>query len=624
MKKAILISLIFLAVPACPSWSRQKEQSRTVDKVIGESDGRLLEISECRTLHLSRPEGCTFKLLPPDTSKCELVSKDGKDLYFRDSLILKGGNGIVYGTAVSRNEFGCDEGIFPGPVVNGSRKYAFYRKDESNVTLHGEERYPMTGTSSEILKIGIFDPETFKVRYLHITDFSPERYLTCISWGGQNFIYVQVLDREQHNMHLNMYSAADGTFVKTILEEQSDKWVEPYEPLHFFNDYLFIYSTDNRDGYKNLYLCDVSGKTRRIVKTDADIEYAGIHGDFLYYTSHQDSPAASQLYRVEITQRQSAAKTRIGKPERLTCEDGWHNITFGADGFIDDYRGIDNPGYVALKDFDGSTKTRYDRKNPLDSILACRMEFGTVLSADGKFRNNYRLTYPAGFDPSRKYPLIVYVYGGPHMQLVNDSWRGNLRMWEMYMAQRGYAVYVQDNRGTPNHGTDYEKAINRNCGRAEMEDQMAGLSTLLSEPWVDTSRIGVHGWSYGGFMTLSLATTYPDVFKVAVCGGPVIDWKWYEVMYGERYMDTPGTNPEGYGSTSLIAKAKDLKARTLIFHGMKDSTVLPLNTMNFIQKCIDNDIPVEFFPFPNAAHNMTGKERDYLYKKISEYFENNL
>jgi dipeptidyl-peptidase-4 len=208
--------------------------------------------------------------------------------------------------------------------------------------------------------------------------------------------------------------------------------------------------------------------------------------------------------------------------------------------------------------------------------------------------------------------------------MVQDSWLGQIRMWEMYMAQKGYLVYVQDNRGTQNRGAAFEKAINRQCGKAEMEDQMVGINWLRSLPYVDASRIGVHGWSYGGFMTISLLTTYPDVFKVGVAGGPVIDWKWYEIMYGERYMDNPQTNPEGFESTSLINKAKNLRGKLLICQGAVDETVVWEHSLSFIQQCIDLDIPVDYFPYPVAQHNVAGRNRLHLMDKITQYFEDYL
>jgi dipeptidyl-peptidase-4 len=193
-------------------------------------------------------------------------------------------------------------------------------------------------------------------------------------------------------------------------------------------------------------------------------------------------------------------------------------------------------------------------------------------------------------------------------------------MWEMYMAERGYLVYVQDNRGTQNRGAAYEKAIHDYCGQVEMADQMEGIKMLKSLPFVDSSRIGVHGWSYGGFMTISLITNYPEVFKVAVAGGPVIDWKWYEVMYGERYMDTMTINPDGFAKTSLINKAKDLKGKLLICQGAVDNTVLWENSLSFIRECIKDNIKVDYFPYPCAQHNVRGKDRIHLMNKVSNYF----
>ena len=243
-------------------------------------------------------------------------------------------------------------------------------------------------------------------------------------------------------------------------------------------------------------------------------------------------------------------------------------------------------------------------------------------SADAQTDNYYRLFYPRDYDPSKKYPLIVYVYGGPHSQMVTNSWLGNVRMWEMLMAQKGYFVYVQDNRGTQNRGAAFEKAINRACGKAESADQMAGINSLLERfPSIDRSRIGIHGWSYGGFMTLTLACDNPGFFKVAVAGGPVIDWKWYEVMYGERYMDNPDTNPEGYESTSLIPKADKLTGRVLICQGVEDDTVVWQHSLSFVQAAIEAGKPLDYFPYPLDKHNMTGAAKLHLYEKITDYFE---
>ncbi len=538
--------------------------------------------------------------------------------------------GVVYGGTVSRNEFGITSGVIPSP--DGTR-LAVYRKDESEVGVFplfdisgrtgGSEpiRYPMAGMKSEKLTLCVCDTLGNVLTTLKVSDFDDERYLSGVSWSPEGkYIFVQVLDRAQHNMHLNMYRASDGEFVRTLLRESDPAWVEPLDPLHFIKgSYNFIYRTNQRSGYRNLYICDTLGRISRATPCDADVEYVANDGRYIYYTSAEVSPVENHLFKVSVR------GLKAGRPQRLTSERGWHNIDMAPDcsKFIDRYSSMNVPGVTEVKDSNGQIINHIlTALDPLDEYAQCRVELGTVKSADGRFDNYYRLFYPRGFDPSKKYPLIVYVYGGPHSQMVTDSWLGGVRMWEMMMAQKGYVVYVQDNRGTQNRGAAFEKAINRQCGQAEMEDQMEGIRTLLAtSPWIDRERIGVHGWSYGGFMTLSLATAHPGFFKVAVAGGPVIDWKWYEVMYGERYMDTPDSNPDGYQMTSLLPKAKDLTGRVLICQGVLDDTVVWEHSLSFVQECIAAEKRVDYFPYPRERHNMMGRARVHLYDKITDYFD---
>ena len=548
------------------------------------------------------------------------------------TYILPGSDrpGIVYGKTVSRNEFGISSGVIPSP---DGKRLAVYRKDESEVSLFplfdistrtgssDSIRYPMAGMKSEKLSLCVCDTEGNILSELKISDFDEERYLTGVSWSPEGkYIFVQVLDRAQHNMHLNMYRASDGGFVRTILSEADSAWVEPLDPLYFIKgSYNFIYRTDSRDGYRSLYLCDTLGRIRRATPCNADVKYLANDGSYIYYTSAEVSPVENHLFKVSVR------GLKTGRPQRLTSERGWHEIDMSPDcsKFIDRYSSFNVPGVTTVKDNGGNVLNHIlTALDPLDEYAQCRVELGTVKSADGRFDNYYRLYYPRDFDPSKKYPLIVYVYGGPHSQMVTDSWLGGIRMWEMMMAQKGYVVYVQDNRGTQNRGAAFEKAINRQCGQAEMEDQMEGVRTLLAtSPWIDRERIGVHGWSYGGFMTLSLAACNPGFFKVAVAGGPVIDWKWYEVMYGERYMDTPETNPEGFAKTSLLPKAKDLTGRVLICQGVLDDTVVWEHSLSFVQECIAAGKRVDYFPYPREQHNMRGRARVHLYDKITDYFE---
>ena len=546
---------------------------------------------------------------------------------------------ITYGEYVSRNEFGIDGGTFWAP---NNRKLAFYRKDESKVTSFPlldittrtgslkEIKYPMAGMDSENVQLGIFDVVTGETVYAAVDDFGYDRYLTNITWSPDgDMIYIQVLDRSQKHLKLNAYSAQTGDFIKTILTEDNEKYVEPFDPLYFIKGQnLFIYRTANRDGYRNLYLCDNDGNIRRLTSVDADVKYVGNDGRYVYYTSAEVSPVENHLFRIELKNlKKGVAKASFGKPQRLTFAEGWHEIQLSPDcrHFIDSYSSLCTPRVVNLCASDGKILNNLlTADDPTLDYAYTEISLGTVKSADGQYDNYYRLIKPKDFDPSKKYPVIVYVYGGPHSQMVQNTYLAQLRRWEMYMAQRGYLVYVQDNRGTENRGIAFEQAIHGQCGQAEMADQIEGVKMLMDLPYVDKERIGVHGWSYGGFMTISLITNYPDIFKVAVAGGPVIDWKWYEVMYGERYMDNPAVNPEGYEKTSLINKAKDLKGKLLICQGAIDPVVVWEHSLSFIRECIKNNVQVDYFPYPCAEHNVMGKDRVHLHDKISMYFEDYL
>ena len=536
---------------------------------------------------------------------------------------------IVCGQAVSRHEFGISGGLFPSP---DKAFVAFYQKDETKVTTFPlldittrtgslvEIKYPMNGMASEVVKVGVYNVAAQSVVYLNVTDFDEERYLTNLTWSPDSkVIYVQVLNRAQKEMHLNAYCAKSGALLKTILTEQNSRWVEPQNPLHFIDNDRFIYTTDNRDGYKNLYLHTLSkGTTERLTKVAADVAYVAHTEEAVYYYSSEISPVEQHLFSLSLSD---------GKVCQLTRGEGWHNckISPGGKHFADNYSSLNVPRVVAVGSTDGKFYREVFRaEDPSKDFNYSTIELGSVKSADGKYNNHYRLIKPLDFDENKKYPVILYVYGGPHSQMVRNSFQAQLRRWEMYMAQRGYVVFVMDNRGTLYQGAEYEKAIHRQCGKAEMEDQMAGMKWLLSHKWADSERVGVHGWSYGGFMTISLMTHYPEVFKVGVAGGPVIDWKWYEVMYGERYMETEATNPEGFAATSLIAQAKNLKGKLLICQGAIDDVVVWQHSLSFVDACIVAGVPVDYFPYPRTQHNVRGKWRVHLMQKVTDYFEDYL
>lgn len=579
------------------------------------------------------------------SSKGVAAYTKGQSLYINDGnevcVAESENNQITYGQSVSRNEFGINGGIFWSP---SGEKLAFYRKDESRVTdfplLDINTRtgtlmsikYPMNGMESEEIKLGIYDLASKSTVWCDVNDFGYDRYLCDISWSPDDkYVLIQVLDRTQKHMRLNMYRASDGAFVRTVLTEDDPRYVEPSDPVYFLKgSYSFIYRTDVRNGYRNLYLCDTLGTVRRLTAVDADVEYVGNDGTNVFYTSAEVSPVENHLFKISVTGlksrkgTESVAKAKFGKPVRLTSDEGWHSVSLNEDfsKFIDIFSSFNVPSVTQIRTTGGKVLREIGRaQDPLTAFKTGKVMLGTVKSADGKYDNWYRLLLPPDFDSSKKYPVILYVYGGPHSQLVKDSWLGSISMWELLMAQRGHIVYIQDNRGTSNRGAEFEKAIHKRCGQNEMADQMVGINMLKSLPFVDSERIGVHGWSYGGFMTISLMTHYPETFKVGVAGGPVIDWKWYEIMYGERYMETEETNPDGFKETSLIENASNLEGKLLICQGAIDNTVVWEHSLSFVQKCIENGTQLDYFPYPRSEHNVFGRWRIHLMDKVTDYFD---
>ena len=606
--------------------------SKDNPKIYEHANGKEIEQYDIRTGKLLSSKPILIGMPNPFRNRAS-VKENNVIWYDAEGKIYKvtdfADKNIVCGQAVSRHEFGIDGGLFHSP---DKAFVAFYQKDESRVTTFPllditsrtgslvEIKYPMNGMASERVSVGVYNVAEDRTIYLAVTDFDEERYITNLTWSPDSkTIYVQVVNRAQKEMHLNAYDVATGAFVATILTEKNERWIEPQNPIHFIDDDRFIYTTDNRDGYKNLYIHTLSkGTTERLTKVDADVAYVAHDAKQVYYYSAEVSPVEQHLFCVSL---------RNGKAKQLTRGEGWHNCTISPDGkhFSDNYSSLNVPRVVAVGSTDGKFYREVFRaEDPSKEFNFSTIELGSVKSACGKYNNHYRLIKPLDFDENKKYPVILYVYGGPHSQMVRNSFQAQLRRWEMYMAQRGYVVFVMDNRGTLNQGAEYEKAIHRYCGRAEMEDQMKGIEWLLSHKWADRERVGVHGWSYGGFMTISLMTHYPEVFKVGVAGGPVIDWKWYEIMYGERYMENEKSNPEGFAATSLVAQAKNLKGKLLICQGAIDDVVVWQHSLSFIDACIDNGVAVDYFPYPRSKHNVHGKWRVHLMQKVTDYFEDYL
>jgi dipeptidyl-peptidase-4 len=559
----------------------------------------------------------------------------GHQLYVADAkgtehqLTTDGSREIVYGQSVHRNEFGIQKGTFWSP--DGMR-LAFYRMDQSMVADYPQvdifpreatyepDKYPMAGMTSHEVTIGVYDLNIDKTVYLKAGD-PKDRYFTNIAWSTDaKTIYLFELNRDQNDCRLVSYDAQTGNKLAEIYRETSEKYVEPLHPIQFlpWDDSKFIMQSQ-RDGYNHIYLYNTNGQLLKQLTSGpwVVLNVLGFNAKqkSIIIEANKYHPLHRQLYSVNI---------RSGKMTQLTSDDGVHHGELSVSGsfVIDRHSAPTQPFNLNVLPVDGRKGTRLlTAEDPWKDYVQPIFECGSIKAADGTTDLFYRMVKPHDFDITKKYPTVVYVYGGPHAHNVEAAWHWYSRSWETYMAQKGYIVFILDNRGSENRGRDFEQATFRQLGQIEMQDQMKGVEYLKTLPFIDMQRLGVHGWSFGGFMTISLMLNYPDVFKVGVAGGPVIDWKWYEVMYGERYMDTPETNPEGYAKISLLDKAKNLKGKLQIITGYNDNTVVPQHCLSFLDACVKAGTQPDFFAYPGEEHNMRGHASVHLHERITQYFE---
>lgn len=542
--------------------------------------------------------------------------------------------GIVYGEAVHRQEFGIFKGTFWSP---SGRYLAFYRMDESMVTEYPVYvldsmpaqarmiRYPYAGASSHQVTLGVFDTQTGKTHYLK-TGEPAEQYLTNISWTPDDkSILIAVLNRGQNHLWFNQYEAATGNFVKTLFEETSETWVEPEHPAEFVpgRKDQFIWQSE-RDGFDQLYLYDLSGRLIRQVSRGkfpvTNFYGFSLNGESCFYQTADESGMNRHLW---------AANLKTGNLTQLTTEDGTHNGIISPNGewALDVFSDATTPRniYVFSTKTPAARRVAFSAQNPLADYALGQTQILSIPSPGGPMLNA-RMVLPPNFDATKKYPVLVYVYNGPHVQLVNNSWLNAANLWMHHLAEQGCIVFTLDGRGSANRGAAFEHAIFRHLGDAEIEDQLTGVAYLKAQSFVDTTRMGVFGWSYGGFMTTSLMTR-PEAagtFRCAVAGGPVIDWRMYEIMYTERYMDSPQENPEGYEKSSLFNYIDNLNGRLLMIHGSSDDVVLWQHSLRYIRDCVRKGKQIDYFVYPEHAHNVRGKDRVHLFEKIGQFFEENL
>ncbi len=590
-----------------------------------------------------------------NTSSLSTAYTKSHNLYVQTSdgyvhQVSKDGNSdLVYGESVHREEFGISKGTFWSPSGN---KLAFYRMDQSmvskypqvNITPYDDSQcyegkdsaslssrcatiepdaYPMAGEASHKVSVGIYTPQGEKTIYLDTGD-PTDRYFTNIAWSpDETSIYLIEVNRDQNRGSLDEYDAETGKKIRTVFTEENPKYFEPMNPIQFlpWDEGKFVYQS-RRDGYNHIYLYNASNGKLIKQLTIGKFEVIDILGfntaeQSIIYTSNEKDPLQKNVFSVSMK----------GKRYILGNTTGWHNPILAQSGnyYIDNYSSPIIPRHIDIVSVcTNQIVNILSAPDPWQAFSKPAIKVGTIKAADGVTDLYYRLILPPDFDESKKYPAVVYVYGGPHAHNIDATRAWGARGWDIYMAQKGYVMFCLDNRGSEHRGLEFEQATFRNLGVEEMKDQLLGAEFLKSLPYVDEERLGVHGWSFGGFMTSSLMCRPDTPFKVGVAGGPVIDWKFYEVMYGERYMDTPQSNPEGYKNTSLLHKAKDLKGRLMVIYGGNDPTCVPQHTLSFMRACIDAGTYPDLFTYPGDGHNMMGTDRVHLHEVITRYFEDHL
>jgi dipeptidyl-peptidase 4 len=571
-----------------------------------------------------------------DKKRRHLAFTEKNNLYFynvdREKITVTNetNEAVVSGQFFARNEFGISDGIFWSPK---STYLAFYQKDQTEVADYPllditetpgklvNIKYPMIGQKSEKPRVGIYNLTSQKTVFISPRG-NQDDYLTNLSWTPDDkYVLIAELNRGQNDMSLNVYDAQTGTFIRTILTEKSEKWVEPEHPAFFPSDKSnnFVWISE-KDGFNNLYYYSIEGKlikqlthnkfpTREITKSNAA-------GTEIYFKATGENPTNMLVYKVDLK----------GKQTLITKDQGVHTVNISNDGnwFFDEYSNHSTPSKSLLYNNNLKSKTLLESKNKYEGYEIGTSEIKTIKSADGTTDLYTRLIKPSNFDPNKKYPVLVYVYGGPHAQLITNSYLDGANLWMYWMAEQGYLVFTVDNRGSDNRGFAFESVVHGRLGVNEIDDQMKGVDYLKSLPYVDANRLALHGWSYGGFMTTSIMLRKPDVFKVGIAGGPVTDWKYYEIMYGERYMDTPAENQKGFDEANTLNYVKDLKGKLLLIHGTNDDVVVMQHNFALIKKFVEAEKQVDFFAYPMHKHNVLGKDRLHLMTKVLNYvIENN-
>jgi len=504
----------------------------------------------------------------------------------------------------------------PVPV---QKRYEVYA-DHTDVVA---QRYPQAGQPNVRVQLGTVAPKAGAQPRWVALGKDPDIYLARVDWRDPQRLTFQRQSRDQKKLELVEATLASRK-QRVLITETSPTWVPLHANLRFLKDDRFVWGSE-RSGYEHLYLASEDGAKLTpltsgewVVDSVLGVDEAAGR---VYFSGNKDSPLQTNVYAVPLAG---------GPVERLSKVDGTHAASFArnASVYVDNWSNTSTPPQIELFRANGekiATLLKNDLADPQHPYAKYRqaqrpVEFGTLKAADGRTTLHYSLIKPDGFDPKKQYPVMVYVYGGPATQTVTDAWasRGDA-LFNQYLAQQGYVVFSIDNRGTPRRGRDFGGALYEKQGTVEVDDQLRGVAWLKSQPWVDPARIGVQGWSNGGYMTLMLLAKHSEAYACGVAGAPVTDWALYDTHYTERYMNLPAANVDGYREARIASHLDGLKSKLLLIHGMADDNVLFTNSTALMSELQKRDTPFELMTYPGAKHGLSGSNALHRYKTAENF-----
>ncbi len=564
---------------------------------------------------------------------------DGREIRLTTDGSEAIGNGVA--EFVADEEMGRHTGYWWAPDDSA---IAFARIDESPVPIQRrpevyadrteivEQRYPAAGDPNVLISLHVVqvpsgtDAMTTIERRDIDLGANPDIYLARVQWRDPQRLTFQRQSRDQHTLELVEADLASGA-QRTLLTETSDTWVPLHDNLHFLRDGRFVWGSE-RSGFEHLYVASADG-TQLQPLTSGDWVVDGLLAvdedrGLVYFAGTRDGATQRHVYAVPLSG---------GEITRLSRESGMHNASFArnASVWVDNWSNTTTPPRIDLLHADGrpiATLVENDLAQADHAYAPFRAahlptEFGTLPAADGTTPLHYSLIRPPGFDPARRYPVVVFVYGGPAAQTVLDSWPGRAdAFYNQYLAQQGYVVFSLDNRGTPRRGQAFGGSLYRRQGTVEIDDQVAGVEWLRAQPWVDGARIGVHGWSNGGYMALMMLAKAPDTYACGVAGAPVTDWALYDTHYTERYMHLPADNVDGYREASVFTHAAGIRSDALLLiHGMADDNVLFTNATQLMSTLQQAGTRFDLMTYPGAKHGLRGLDALHRYRQSERFFQ---